>query len=169
MGRKKRNAEKTKAVFRAGYSCPVDPDTTFAELDRIQTANEGLLRPADVVEESRPDEAPLHPVFTWDDYEAAEKWRQDEARRLIRSVCVVVESQPESEPRPVFIHTTNPHGTDEPGYRTVSSVVSDDDLRRQAVADAAAQLRGWQKRFNWLRDEFKDVFTAIDSVSTNEQ
>jgi len=64
------------------------------ELDRIRVAHNGL-RPADVVDESRPEDAPLHPVFEWQDPIAAERWREHQARDLIRQVVVVPQPQEE--------------------------------------------------------------------------
>jgi hypothetical protein len=66
------------------------------ELDRIRR-RDGTIAPAVVVDEARPQDAPLHPAFTWNDPVAAEQWREHEARRLIRHVRVVT---PPAEPRP---------------------------------------------------------------------
>lgn len=48
----------------------------------------GVLRPDDVVEAARNPESPLHDQFEWDDTEAANKYRTDQARTLIRAVRV---------------------------------------------------------------------------------
>jgi tRNA A37 N6-isopentenylltransferase MiaA len=53
----------------------------------------GIIDPHMVVDESRPEDAPLHPVFEWCDEVAAEKWRTEQARRVVRSVEIVVEPQ----------------------------------------------------------------------------
>lgn len=56
-----------------------------AELEAIENEH-GQLRPEDVVNvASRPDH-PLHDCFEWDDSVAAEQYRIDQARTLIRSV-----------------------------------------------------------------------------------
>ncbi len=56
----------------------------------------GRLTPEQVVDAARSSKSALHKCFTWDDSEAAHKWRIDEARELIRSVRieVVVEDRP---------------------------------------------------------------------------
>lgn len=161
----KRKAKEV-AVYRGGYSSPVDPATAHAELESIRKANDGTLRPADVVDGSREEDAPLHPVFTWDDYEAAEQWRQDEARRLIRNVCVVIESDDKEkcEARPVYVHTRPAEGRDVAGYQTVSAVMADEEARRAVIADALANLRGWQKRYGWLK-EMAGVTAAIEAAA----
>jgi hypothetical protein len=68
----------------------VDPQIVHETLEDIRAANEGKLRPPDVVAASRPETAALHPCFTWDDAVAAEQHRLWEARELIREVTVVI-------------------------------------------------------------------------------
>ena len=48
----------------------------------------GDLTPALVVETAANPEHPLHSRLTWDDTEAARKWRLEEAAQLIRSVRI---------------------------------------------------------------------------------
>ncbi len=71
------------------------------ELERIRKANGEQLDAKQVVENARPDGAPLHNVFIWDDSKAAELWRVCEARKLIRSMCVRVVG---SKPEPAFVN-----------------------------------------------------------------
>jgi hypothetical protein len=66
----------------------VDAQTAGRELDRIRR-RDGTIRPAAVVDEARPEEAPLHPAFEWRDLVAAEQWREHQASTLIRVVRVV--------------------------------------------------------------------------------
>lgn len=66
---------------------PVDADTAGTELDRIYELH-GALVPKDVVEESRPDTAPLHSIFEWDNDKAADLYREHQASKLIRSIVV---------------------------------------------------------------------------------
>jgi hypothetical protein len=67
----------------------VDAQTAGEELDRIRQEH-GTLEPGTVVDESRPDEAPLHPVFEWCDPKAAELYREHQATHLIKQVRVIV-------------------------------------------------------------------------------
>ncbi len=60
------------------------------ELERIRKANDGRLDAKQVVEEARPEGAPLHDTLTWDDSKAAEQFRIREARDLIRCIRILV-------------------------------------------------------------------------------
>lgn len=59
------------------------------ELNRIAARNGGVIEPEKVVERARNPRSPLHSQFQWDDTEAAQQWRLEQARRLIRSVQVI--------------------------------------------------------------------------------
>lgn len=81
----------TEYVFRiedAEQELGVDAQTAGSELDRIRR-RDGTLRPDVVVDEARPEEAPLHPAFEWRDPVAAEQWREHQASTLIKVVRVV--------------------------------------------------------------------------------
>ena len=81
----------TEYVFRiddAEQELGVDAQTAGSELDRIRR-RDGTLRPDVVVDEARPEEAPLHPAFEWRDQVAAEQWREHQASTLIKVVRVV--------------------------------------------------------------------------------
>ena len=66
----------------------IDAQTAGSELDRIRR-RDGTIKPAVVVDEARPEEAPLHPAFEWRDPVAAEQWREHQASKLIKVVRVV--------------------------------------------------------------------------------
>jgi hypothetical protein len=81
----------TEYVFRiedAEEELGVDAQTAGSELDRIRR-RDGTIRPNVVVDEARPEEAPLHPAFEWRDPVAAEQWREHQASTLIKVVRVV--------------------------------------------------------------------------------
>jgi hypothetical protein len=157
---------EARASYRAGYSAPVPAQVAFEELERIRAKGGDVVRPRDVVKESKPEDAPLHPAFTWDDKEAADNWREDEARRLIRNVCVeYVGSDLTAEP--TYIHVRAAGGPDEQGYRSVSSVRSDEELSAAAESEALAALRGWIRRYAWvsgvagIRREVSDILDGV--------
>jgi hypothetical protein len=54
----------------------------------------GEILPEFVVEESKPKDAPLHNEFEWDDRRCGEKWRLEQARRIIQAVVFENEDGP---------------------------------------------------------------------------
>lgn len=88
-----------------------DPQVVGEELERIRARDGGISVDA-MLEEARPEDAPLHPLCTWDDPVAAEKWRKHELRQVPRSLRVVVA---ERETRPAYVHIQPVQGS-QPGY-----------------------------------------------------
>ena len=133
-------------AYRSKRRFAVDPAVAAAELERIRKANKEL-RAADVVEAARPEDAPLHPAFTWDDSAAAEKWRRMEARQLIRAIVVKVDAE---QPRPVYEHVPTVVGG--PGhYERGEVLVAHPDMYALALGEALNALTIAQERVAVLR------------------
>jgi hypothetical protein len=125
----------------------ITPDIAGTELERIYEKN-GALRPADVVNEARPADAPLHPAFEWNNKVAGEKWRQEQARNLIRTVVVVTpDKNGEEVEEKVYV---NVRMDSENSYAPTRVVVKDDDLFESAWNQTVAQLHGAQKSLDQL-------------------
>ena len=110
----------------------IDAQTAGEELARI-TEQHGGLTSAVVVDESRPDDAPLHPAFEWDDAVAAELHRQHQADALIKSVQVVREKDELDEPVFVKVRSTR-------SYQPTEQVIKRLDLYEEAFRDACERL-----------------------------
>lgn len=127
---------KTMAItynFRRGAEIEsIDAQTAGEELARI-TEQHGGLTPAVVVDESRPDDAPLHPAFEWDDAVAAELHRQFQADTLIKAVQVVRKKDEPDEP--VFVKVRSARN-----YQPVEQVAKRLDLYEEAFRDACERL-----------------------------
>ena len=127
----------------------------------------GVLTPADVIEDARNPESVLHGAFTWDDTEAAEKWRVHEAQQLIRKfrICRTSESG-ETVEHPVFIGLSvdrESSARDNP-YRIADDVAKDVDLMKVAVDDALNELNAVKARHFHLK-RLSRVWDAIEEAS----
>lgn len=138
----------------------VDAQTAGDELERIRSTHNGLT-PEAVVDESRPEDAPLHPVFQWDDKEAANKYRLIQAQQLIRSITIVVKSSDEQEPVAlrVYHHVQN-------DYKPLQVIVSSVDMMEELMKDALKDLDAFEHKYNMLKD-LAPVFNAIKAVKAN--
>ena len=136
-----------------------------------QLESEGRLTPHDLVEVSRPEDAPTHNAFEWNDAVAAERYRETQASYIIRSIVV----KPETTTQPVrkFVSINRPisEETDEnepkQTYRAIETVVSDESLRAQMLANAFAELAAFRRKYVTL-SELADVFAAIDRIVAEE-
>jgi hypothetical protein len=137
-----------------------------AELETIRRANDGVLRPGDVVEAARDEDHPLHPCFEWDDSEAAEKYRLVQARNLIK-VAVMVMPKTEQTYQ-VYVSMRSDRAEEGGGYRRVVDVVSKQETRQQLVAEALRDLEYWQRKYAMLT-ELAEVFEAITKAKAKRR
>lgn len=154
----------TDYVFRNGARISgVDAKTAGDELARIQDQHGELTAPL-VVDEARPDDAPLHPAFEWDDQLAAELHRQQQARSLIRSVQVVQSDEP---PAPAYLHI-QATGSYMPAVDVVRRIDLYEDAYRSAcgrIAEAEHSLRQLERLGNQQnRAHITDAIATLDTV-----
>lgn len=135
-----------KYTFRGGNRYSVSADVAGVELERIHQ-RDGVITAAVVVNESRPEDAPLHPVFEWRDEVAAENYRHYQARTMIRSVHKIEEDRP--EPTPVYVNV-GPNETTR-GYQPVSIVVTRPNMYANALAELAKKLHAAEKALAELK------------------
>jgi hypothetical protein len=140
--------------WRDGGTGGVSAQAAGEEIQRIRD-RDGFCEPEILVDESRPEEAPLHPAFDWDDPVAAERWRTHQARNLIRSIQVIEEDR---EPEIAFISVKTESGR---GYVDTRTIAETPDLHQAAVAEAMASLRGWTRRYQHI-NELADVIAAVE-------
>ena len=141
---------------------PVDAQAAgelFAELEKTH----GALTPALVVDESRAEDALLHPCFEWDDFQAAELYRQKQAGALIRNIRVVVEEVDTQPARDIHAYV-NVKPADKPrSYVSISVAMNDADLRQQVLTNAYNELCAFRAKYETY-SELQGVFSAIDEL-----
>lgn len=125
------------------------------ELQRIYDEN-GTLEPSKVVDESRAEDAPLHKCFEWRDDVAAEKYREVQARKIIRMVVTVTEQTTESGPVRAFAHV-------EKNYEPMSVIIRNAGKMDQLLANAYRDLRAFREKYGTLK-KLQPVFDAIDQL-----
>lgn len=110
-----------------------------------------------LVNASRPEEAPLHKEFEWNDDIAAEKYREDQARRMIQALKIVVDDV-DVAPVRAFVNIG------EPTYEDIHIVISDEDKRQRLFASAMRELNIFKHKYAAL-EEFDALFREIDRLA----
>lgn len=146
--------------WKRGSRADVDAQVVGDELERIRVHNNGRLESEDVVEASRPEDAPLHGAFIWDDAAAAEAYRVEQAKYLIRSVEIVIDKGDDRTPIRAFVSVKR---DEDRSYTSTIHALSDADLRAQVVRQAWFELEAWRQRHAELL-EFAKIFTAIEQA-----
>lgn len=142
---------------------PVSADVAHSVCEEI--ASNGELTPKALVDASRPEDAPLHPAFEWNDAVAAERYRETQAQYIIRHIEVVPEVT--QTPTRAFVSITRePKGEKrkpEYFYHTISEVMNDENMKQQLLAQAFSDLAAFKRKYITL-SELADVFAAIDKL-----
>lgn len=131
-------------------------------LEMLRQQCKGELTPKDVVDDARHDNSPLHSFFEWDDGAAAEAFRLQQARGLIRAVVAVYVSDDKPAVRQrAYIHIPE-RGTEH--YRETTHAMSRAQTREMVLRRAWNELQQWRKRYKDMK-EFADLVDVIDETA----
>lgn len=130
-------------------------------LEKITEKAGGVLKPRAVVEAARVKNHPLHPHFEWDDALAAESFRLEQARNLIRIVRVEDASADEGTTR-AFLSISDNDGV---AYRTVDTVKRSADLQAALLKQAERDLEAFEHRYRELKDICEIVKSAREAIA----
>ena len=147
--------------WKNGSTARIDAQTAGETLERIRVWNNGRLTSEEVLRSARDPDCPLHPAFEWDDTAAAEAYRLEQARYLIRSIEVVV-AKPDAPAAPIRAFVSVIRDEDR-SYTSTAHALSDADLREQVLRQAWRELEAWRERHAELV-EFAKVFASIDQA-----
>lgn len=126
-----------------------------------QLADEGRLTAKDLLDENRPEDAPLHGEFEWDDNVAAESWREHQARNIINSLLIVQEKAP---PVRGFFKIER----SERQYHSVTAILSRKDTTERLFENALRELQAIQQKYQAL-EQFNEVWQAIANVQATQK
>lgn len=115
------------------------------------------LTPKTLLDESRPEDAPLHGEFEWDDSKAAEAYRETQASFLIRMLCVAPENELEEVKQPVraFFKTQTASQ-----YESVFTICAAPEKRTALFDVAKKELDAFVAKYSML-EEFAELFAEI--------
>ncbi len=124
----------------------------------------GELTPQLVVDESRPDNAPLHDRFEWDDSVAGEKYRCVQASSMIRAVRIEFPNKNTGESqylRAFFSKRESNVDQDGAGYVPVDEIVQDDIALKILLANFQRDLAEIKRKYSHLSEYAEMLRQAI--------
>ena len=155
------SAFKSKYSYKAGVHIDKRFDAQVVGEMCEQLSTTIGLTPKTLLDANRDDSEQLHDYFEWRDDVAAEKYREEQARYIIRSIIVVPDEEKPSVRAycPVIINK-------KPEFKHIDTVVKDIDLTQQMLENAKRELFAFQVKYNSLREyaELSEVFTSIDKL-----
>ena len=134
--------------------------------ERIETIIEdrdGNVTPESILEDAGNEVSPLHDFFEWDNAEAAQMYRLDQARYLLRSIHIVVKREDDGQKEINLRAFHNVNDDDTRVYVSVQRVFSEEELRQQVLEQALKALISWQSKYSQYK-EFAPVVSAIEEV-----
>lgn len=144
--------------WKAGARAPVSAQVAGEVCERMN-AN-GELTPKALVDASRPEDAPLHKVFEWDDAKAAERYRESQAAYIIRSIEVKREDM--QEPVRAF-YTVPTAGGQSFQYHSVDAILRNADDRESLLDSAKRELEAFTRKYCQLT-ELAEIIEAAEKL-----
>ena len=130
-----------------------------AELQQIASEHGGMLAPAHIVNYARNKKTALHSQFEWRDSKAGESYRLWQARKIVATYVIISEADHE----PIRTYVSLREDRAEGGYRTLVSVLSDEEQRAALFSDAMRDLLYWKRKYARLQ-ELAPIFEAIHKL-----
>lgn len=124
-----------------------------------QLAERNALTAENLVEVSRPIDAPLHNEFEWDNNKAADEYRKAQARNIINALVIVPDEQiPAKEPVRAYFKIEQ-----ERTYTQLTTIMSNPTRKELLLKTALSELSAFQRKYATL-EELTDVMQSIESA-----
>ncbi|MBQ9527069.1 MAG: hypothetical protein IJR68_05605 [Fretibacterium sp.] len=137
---------------------PIPAQEAGEYLEKLEE-RDGCITAQSLLEESRPENAPLHRCFEWDDAKAAELYRLKQARFIISNLTVEI-SETEIKPRG-FVSVSETRETGR--FVSISRAMSTPEMKGQVLRNALDELLNFRKKYSGLQ-ELAELFRLIDKL-----
>jgi hypothetical protein len=141
-------------------------DAARNELEDLRVKAGGSLLPVDIVERARSENSALHRYFEWSDTEAAEAYRLNQARGVIRAVVRFVPSNVGTQEVRAYLSLPSDRATTG-GYRAVTDVIDDAAMLDEAIKEITRWIARMQARysaFDQLRPVLADMAERVSAA-----
>jgi hypothetical protein len=148
-----------KMVYSWSYNKPVAAEVAGKRLEEL-TAIHGTVTPKIILEDSRDENAPLHPCFEWNDGKAAEAFRLQQAREILVCLQVTVESGEKEIGTRAFVNVAD-QDEKNGAFIAVGAALSKEETRQAVLTRALAEMTYFKRKYESLT-ELSEVFSSID-------
>ena len=138
-----------------GAHLKTDPNIVGRMFEELEQTEQGLTAQT-LLDANRPKNAPLHNEFEWDNRKAAEAYRLNQSRYIIRSIVIVPEEKPQEYVRAVF---TVADGK----YERIHAILSDERKRESLLSIALRDLKSFERKYNTL-SELAPIWAAMEQI-----
>ena len=173
MGRKKKAEQQQRAYFfKKNRYVPQEVKEVGAQvigeaIEKAMDSATGIVNKGVLVEQARPEVAPLHSCFEWHDKTAAGKYREHQARNIVNVVDVQVTSDRRAPAFPSVILPVAVRAAGEAPQREnvrMQNVLADPAMRQQLINQVLAKLIRLREEYRAI-NELAIVWDAVDQAS----
>ena len=153
-------------VYEWKFRQPVPAQKAGEYLNKLEKEN-GKLTAQLVLDESRDENALLHPCFEWDDAKAAEGYRLQQAGFIIRNITVKLEtSAGKKEPVRAFVNIGEKEQFKNKGeFVTFEIAMQNEEYRQRVLKYALDELKTFRTKYSTYK-ELSNIFKAIEETET---
>lgn len=134
-------------------------------LESLESNGDGIS-PESVVDSARPKDSPIHKAFTWNNAEAANQFRLWQARHLIGSLEVRIESPLAGEPINVRAYLNASVEDSEQVYYSLGTIKGDPELRAQVLEQVRRDIASARSKLNALESVFTELLPLVEALDT---
>jgi len=142
----------------------IEQEAIRVRLAELEAKGKGTLTPDAVIADARKSSSPLHACFEWDDGKAAQAWRIEQARGLIRSVRVVITTDESSVTVVAYVRDPE-QAPGEQGYTSTVRLRDDKDRARAVLVEEFSRAGAALRRARELAIAFA-LEKVVDQIST---
>jgi hypothetical protein len=144
----------------------VDAQVAGEEVARIASVRP--LTAEAIVDESKAEDAPLNPIFEWDNEKASHEWRKQQARVMLANLVTVQIGITPIEATRAYVNVTRSDGE----YTGIDVVVKSTTLSERLIQQAISELNAYRKKyanvlelkrhFGWLNEFENEVLKEVE-------
>ena len=135
-----------------------DAETIAKELKHIEDKN-GFITAKLIVKEAEDIKHPLHHCFEWKNTIAAQKWREHQARSMLK--IIVIQNEIITEPVRAFVSVRSER---EHVFMNIEAVMYNPDMSQQQIEQCKRDIDKLIRKWHHLKDLqtlFQSVYSSI--------
>lgn len=150
------------AKWKSGFESLFHADAQLVA-EEIMDIGESAT-PEQIVNRAEDKSTELHKCFTWEDTEAAKKWRLQEARQVVNHLVVRRSPKEDKKTEVRLFHKTDNND----GYKPVTVIVRKQDEYTSMLQRALGELKAFQKKYSILSDN-EELMKLIEQIEEQIQ
>lgn len=148
--------------WKPGSRISLPINEAVAEIERQRALDDGVLIIPNFVNRARPEDAFFHSELEWSDAVAAELHREEQARRILRSIVTVYiyREKPEEPEEDIRTYVSVRDARVGNVYVTLTEAMAKPNQREQLLRDAWRDLKTFEHKYRMFI-EISDVLRLV--------